>query len=140
VRKVWHPYWDWEDYKAGMWSSVKGKDRATMLRRAIEFTGDAVLYGSFMRRVAAEWPISCEHNLTDSAINRQAWIGHAACCMATGCPEDVTREAWGELTQQQQSEADAQAASAIAGWENARKDRKVHQDVGAQGLPLWDSR
>lgn len=124
LKKIWHPYTSWEDYIAGMWRSVSGKDRLRLLRRAVAFTGDAELYGSYMRRVIIEWPTACEHHLTDPNINRKAWIGHAATCMAIGCPEDITRSAWGYLSQQQQDEANDQAARAIAAWERAHEPSK----------------
>lgn len=88
MKRIYHPFWDWEDYKAGMWNKSKNKD---LLQKAIEFTGNAELYGSYMFRITDEWPISCEHNLTDLSQNRKAWLGHAACCLAIGCPEDITR-------------------------------------------------
>ncbi len=117
MKQIFHPYTEWEDYQAGMWRSMPSKERDLFLQRAIDFTGDAELYGSFMMRVIEEWPISCEHNLTDLSQNRKAWIGHAACCMAIDCPENVTREAWGHLNQEQQDKANNMAILAINKWE-----------------------
>ena len=119
IARVFHPYTDWEDYQAGMWRTVSGSKRQALLRRAIDFTGDAKLYGSFMRRVIVEWPRSCEHHLADTGINRKAWIGHAATCLAIHVPEDITRAAWGYLDQRQQDDANAEAQAAIEAWEQA---------------------
>jgi hypothetical protein len=115
VARVYHPYHLWEEHKFGLW-----KNRAAdgeMLQKAIVFTGDAELYGSFMMRVIVEWPFSCEQNLLDPSINRQAWLGHAACCLAIGSPEATTRKAWWYLSQKQQDEANAKASYAISDWE-----------------------
>jgi hypothetical protein len=117
VKQKYHPYKEWEDYLAGMWRKVPSSEEAKYLDEAIRFTGDALEYGSYMLRVAKEWPISCEHNLTDISQNRRAWIGHAACCLAIKCPEYLTRQAWGYLSQKQQDEANAQADIAISWWE-----------------------
>jgi hypothetical protein len=117
MKRIYHPYTKWEEYHAGMWRTVKGEEAEKLIAAAVEFTGDAKLYGKWMRRVVAEWPISCEHNLTCRAMNRQAWIGHAATCMAIGCPEDITRLAWHQLTDQQRNEANDQATEAIEIWE-----------------------
>jgi len=106
-----------EEVTAGMWRSINGEVRKGYLKRAIEFTGDANLYGEWMLNVLTAWPNSCEHNLTADNMNRQAWIGHAACCLAIGCPEDITREAWHLLTQKQQDDANAAADAAIEKWE-----------------------
>lgn len=91
MKRIWHPFWLWEDI--GMWRDVSKSDRDAYLSTAFEFTGDARRYGDAMLRVLEEFPIACEHNLSESAMNRQAWIGHAACFLETGCPEYVTREA-----------------------------------------------
>jgi hypothetical protein len=135
-RKIWHHYLLWEDFKAGMWRSVYGAERKQLLEKAIAFTGDHLLYGSYMRRVIKEWPLACEQNLTDPNINRLAWLGQAACCMAISCPEDITREAWGRLTQKQQDDADAQAEQCIEEWELnfARKNNLVYKQMAFAGL------
>lgn len=118
MKRIHHPYWDWEDWRAGMWRSVSASERRTLLTQAITFTGDAELYGSFMRRVILEWPKACEHNLTEPGMNRLAWVGHAAACLAIGAPEDVTRQAWAFLTEKQQVDADAQAEATVIEWIN----------------------
>lgn len=116
MRRIWHPYTDWEEYHFGMWREISRAEHDEMLPKAIEFTGDCNRYGSAMLRVIDEWPISCEHNLTDVGQNRKAWLGHAATCLAIGVPEYVTREAWGHLTQEQQDCANSKALQAIRSW------------------------
>lgn len=111
----WHPWWLWEEVQHNMWGSVE--DRADWLRRAIAFTGDHLLYGSWMRKVADQWKHSCEHHLTKMNTNRKPWIGHAAVALAIQCPEDIVREAWGHLTEEQQRLANDQAQQAIEYWE-----------------------
>jgi hypothetical protein len=125
MKQKYHKYNDWEDYKSGMWRKVPFNEESKYLDEAIRFTGSAQEYGSFMLRVAKEWPISCEHNLTDVSQNRKAWIGHAACCLAINCPEYLTRKAWGFLTKRQQDEANAQADIAIEWYERNIIDDKV---------------
>lgn len=129
MRRIWHPYTSWEEVPAGMWRRVSGAERQELLQKAICFTGDATLYGAAMLRVLQEWPISCEHNLSDEAQNRRAWIGHAACCLAIGCPEDVTREAWAYLTEDQRDQANRKATEAIVAWENSRTDGQLRLPI-----------
>jgi len=112
---MWHPYWLWEEVKHNMWGVVD--NRKEWLEKAIEFTGDHVLYGGWMIKVADSWKYSCEHNLTKVGTNRRAWIGHAAVAMAIQCPEDIVREAWGYLSEQQQELANLEADKAIKYWE-----------------------
>jgi hypothetical protein len=120
--EIWHPYWLWEEFPNNMWGNVK--DRKSWLQKAIEFTGDHVLYGSWMMRVANEWKFSCEQNLTKRDMNMKAWIGHAAVAMAIQCPEDIVREAWGYLTKEQQDMANDAAQRAIDYW----KERQCQKE------------
>lgn len=112
-KEIWHPFHILEEYKSNMWGNVK--DRSAWLEKAIEFTGDHDLYGSWMIKVVNEWPMSCEHNLTKSG-DKRAWIGHAAVALAIGCPEDITRSAWAHLSAEQQRLANEKAENAINYW------------------------
>lgn len=137
-KRVYHHFSDWEEVDANMWGTVE--NRKKYLNRAVEFTGDHRLYGRLMMRVVNEWPISCENALTDSGLNQRAWVGHAACALALGCPEDITREAWGKLTDEQRVLANQKADEAIAAWQDAYvKDKGLYNDVGGQVLLKWNS-
>lgn len=139
MKRVWHPYWDWEDLD--MWSPPPASDRKRLVKKAVVFTGDYKLYGRWMLKVVDKWPISCEHNLTAVELNRRAWIGHAACFMAIGSPEDVTREAWGILSDEQRELANLKADEAIAEWEKRYESEnfRLGSKVGAQGIFEWNS-
>lgn len=119
-----------------MWGTVN--DRRAYLDRAIEFTGDHKLYGSFMLRVVREWPISCENALTDERLSKKAWIGHAACALAFGCPEDIVRQAWGYLSDEQRLLANREAERAIRLWRiDYAKSKGLLPDMEAQMLFGW---
>lgn len=121
MKRIYHAYTKWEDYKHGMWKSPSKEDEDNLLAYAIVFTGDHIRYGKAMLRVIDAWPFSCEHNLTDNSMNQRAWIGHAAVAIELGIPEYITRLAWGHLTKQQQDLANAAADHAINTWKNAQK-------------------
>lgn len=123
MKPIYHPYWEWEDWNAGMWRKPMPSEESQLLRKAIEFTGDAELYGSFMIRVTQEWPKACEHNLLNTSMNRRAWVGHAAACLAIASPESITRRAWWMLTGDQRIAADKKADEAIALYIHGRKSR-----------------
>jgi hypothetical protein len=128
-KRVYHPYELWEEIKFGMWDDVS--DEKEWLEKAILFTGDHKLYGSFMMRVVYEWPISCENALTDYNINRRAWVGHAACALGMGCPEHITRKAWRFLSYEQQYLANEEASRAIRAWENNYfKSQQLRESLG----------
>jgi hypothetical protein len=118
VKRIYHPYTKWEEVAAGMWNKYNSRIEESMYYTAKAFTADAKLYGQWMLKVLDAWPFSCEQNLSCGGMNRQAWIGHAAVCLAHGIPEHVTRLAWWTLTTQQQDEANAEADKAILIWES----------------------
>jgi len=121
-----------------MWGTVP--DRKTALDAAIQFTGNYARYGLYMRRVIEEWPVSCENALTDYLMNRKAWIGHAAVALALEIPEDITRQAWAYLSNEQQLLANKEAGRAIQCWERRYiKDNGLHKNLGAPLLFEWDS-
>src|SRR5690348_16106835 len=141
LARVWHPYWSWEEYTAGMWRRVYGVEREQFLQQAIIFTGNTELYGSWMLKVVKAWSISCEHNLTDYGMNRRAWIGHAACCLAINCPEDITRSAWKCLAEDQRIRANIKADEAIYAWERkyAAQNSRIRRDLESERLSRRDS-
>ena len=131
--RVYRHYMEWEEISHNMWGTVTNKKK--YLKKAIEFTSDHRLYGRFMIKVVDEWPVSCENALTDYSLNRNAWIGHAACALAMGCPEDIVREAWKELSYEQQSLANNEARRAIREWEYAyRKNKGIPTEMGSEVL------
>lgn len=133
IKQVFHDVRTWEEVAHNMWGEAA--DGKAALEIAIGFTSDHKLYGEHMRRVCVEWPISCENALTDPYINQKAWVGHAAVALAHGIPEDITRKAWGFLTDEQKLLANKEAERAIAAWkERYIKDRGIHSELGEQML------
>jgi hypothetical protein len=133
LKRVYKRYEEWEEVKHNMWGEVKDKEK--YLKRAIKLTGNHELYGSYMKRVISEMPISCENALTDYNQNRKAWIGHAAVALALKCPEDIVRKAWGYLTDEQRKLANLQAEKAISDWEKSyRKSKNLYTGMEEQML------
>ncbi|NTU49442.1 MAG: hypothetical protein HGA87_00855 [Desulfobulbaceae bacterium] len=120
----YYHYNELEEYHAGMWKKVSKDEFERLLPMAIRFTGTHLLYGKWMLKALDLWPKSCNQNLSDSGINHQAFIGHAATCIAIGCPEYITRLAWHELSQHQQDLANEQADIAINVWKNKQTTRE----------------
>ena len=139
--RVYIPYWDWEDYKNGMWRKLTKQDFELMLYKAIEFTGDHVKYGNAMGEVLNKWNKTMLNTLTNQSVNKRAFLGHCACSYAFNCPEYVTRAAWKQLTERQRFLADEIAQKHINKWENEYKTNStgLHKDLGKQMLLEWDS-
>lgn len=124
IKRVFRHYKQCEEFEAGMWRIVLGSDRQLLLSIVKEFMANTELFREAMIRAVHEWPNSCEVNLSAVSINRQAWMGHAACCIKLGCPEDITRCGWHFLTQEQQDRANAAADEAIALWEKLQLEKQ----------------
>jgi len=114
MKRVYIPYWDWEDWNHGMWRKVQ--DEKLWLEKAIEFMGDHIMYGAAMIDVVIAWPNTMLNNLTNPSMNKLAFIGHCACCYEFGCPEYVVRMAWKELTNEQRELANDQARTVLNIW------------------------
>ena len=138
LKRVYHPWTEWEEVSHNMWGAVQ--DRTAAIQAAIAFTGDHALYGNYMRRVVEEWTVSAENALTDSALNKRAWVGHAACALALRVPEDVVRFAWGSLTDEQRFLANKEADGAIQLWRNNYFARHgLLPDMGGALLPAGNT-
>lgn len=139
LKRIWLPIDTWEEIGFNMWGEVA--NRRLFLQKAVIFTGNHRLYGRYMQRVTKEWPNSCINALTDYNLNRKAWIGHAACALAFRCPEDITRQAWGLLTNEQRILANRQADRAIQSWEvRYRASLGIRANVASPLLFARDSR
>ena len=139
LKRIWLPIDAWEEIGSNMWGEVA--NRRLFLQRAEIFTGNHRLYGRYMQRVTVEWPNSCINALTDYNLNRKAWIGHAACALALRCPEDITRQAWGLLTDEQRILANRQASRAIQSWEvRYRASLGIRADMASPLLFARDTR
>lgn len=102
--------WDkWECHKNGMWRYLNKTEEKEMLLKAIEFTGDYKKYGKAMNEVVFLWESSMLHFLSNPSVNKKAYIGHCAVQYAINCPQYITRQAWGFLTDNQRKLADIEA-------------------------------
>lgn len=118
IRQVYHHWEKWEE--TPMWRRTPADERQARFDTARAIVVDRQAFRACLLRAVEEWPISCEHNLTDLTLNRAAWLWHAASYIATGASEEVTRSVWGTLTNEQRRVADAIAWEVVAEWESAR--------------------
>ena len=123
-------YLEWEDFRAGMWGKLQKSEEPEMIERSIEFTGNHLIYGQAMMEVIWAWPRTMLHNLTNSSLNKRAFLGHCACCFKIKCPEYLTRQAWWELSQRQRDLADDIADKTINHWLLKRNTKQLSFDFG----------
>lgn len=113
----WHPYWDWECFKNGMWT--KRRNDMNKVQKCANTLSDPAICRLAMEGAVNAFPISAEQHLTKSN-GRRPWIGQAACCFYAGATEEETRIAWNfYMTPEQQKSANDIADEVIDKWERA---------------------
>ena len=134
MNRIFHTWDKWECYPAGFYEdhAPNGVQKSDAESAYAEFLRDTPRFAAALERVLSEWPNSCENALTDYSINRKAWVGHAAVALAHGIPEDITRLAWGKLTDEQRLLANKEAERAIQHWEyHYQKSNGLYPDMGS---------
>lgn len=115
--RVFHTFDKWECNKAGFYESKPPKGMTADHCRAYyrELLADIPEFERVLECVITEWKHSCEHYLTNSAMNRIAWLGQASLCYKYGIPSEF-RGGYGLLTEAQQLAADEAALRALNRW------------------------
>jgi len=119
--RIYHPYWLWEDYKAGFYENCSGEQKQVYIEKIIEMFNSEKLTLESMFSVVDNWKYSCEHNLTNNSMNVIAYIGQGACCIYCGAPSTITMECWSKLTKEVQERANKNALQAIERWKENNK-------------------
>lgn len=127
--RIYHTYDKWECHKAGFYLSKhpsKNDDECKEL--FVKVLTDLDLFKKCLNRVLSEWKYSCEHYLTNKAMNRLAWLGQAAACIEYGVPSVYSSE-WETLTDYQKNEANKIALEFLNKWLDLNNFDKVDEDL-----------
>jgi len=85
--RIFHTYEKWECYKYGFYATHKdGMNKKECEEAYRAFLSDIPRFSEALSHVISEWKHSCEHYLTNVAMNRIAWLGQAAICYDSGIP------------------------------------------------------
>ena len=129
--RVFHTFDKWECAAAGFYETKPPKGMTADNCRAYyrELLADTDEFARVLACVTSEWKNSCEHYLTNSAMNRIAWLGQAALCYKYGIPSEF-RGGYGLLTEDQQLTADTVALEALNAWmDKEGRDRVTMADA-----------
>ena len=119
--RIFHQYEDWECYKAGFYATTKKdmtQEEGLEIYRA--FLSNPKRFAATLKKLIKEWKKSCEHYLTNSSMNRIAWLGQAAACYAEGVPSTF-RGGFSLLTEKEQDAANQVAFKYLNIWMKANK-------------------
>lgn len=114
--RIFHTYDKWECHKSGFYQSVKDgwthEECETEFKRILS---DQKLFAEILEKVISEWKYSCEHYLTNTSMNRIAWLGQAAVCYESGVPSKYSG-AWFDIEEIVRDEANATALIYLNKW------------------------
>jgi len=115
-KRIYHTWDKWECYPAGFYENQKEGMTDEQCKEAYHaFLSDLDLFRSALRRVTSEWKNSCEHYLTNEAMNRIAWLGQSSACIHMGIPSKY-RSGYFLLSEDQQKAADNVALESLNEW------------------------
>lgn len=131
--RVFHTYEKWECHKAGFYAqNVDGKTASQCEEEYRDFLADTERFRKAANCVVNEWTHSCEHYLTNFAMNRIAWMGQAAMCYETGIPSKYC-SGFNLLTDKQKEEANLVALDVLNDWliQNGRDSIEMDEALSA---------
>jgi ParB-like chromosome segregation protein Spo0J len=114
--RIFHTYEKWECYKAGFYETTKeGWKKEDCETSYAKFLRDLPTFATALEHVITEWVHSCEHYLSNVAMNRIAWLGQASVCYALGIPSTY-RAGFQLLTDKEQDAANELALVFLNRW------------------------
>ena len=128
MNRIYHTWDKWECYPAGFYEDKKdGMTREECEQEYKNFLSNNYRFEKALFRVITEWKNSCEHYLTNKAMNRIAYLGQAACCYALGIPA-VFRGGFNLLTSEEQQKANETALTYLNKWLKANGRMEITLD------------
>ena len=114
--RIFHTYDKWECYKSGFYNTTKeGMTKEECELEYARFLSSDNEFKNALDHIIKEWKHSCEHYLTNKAMNRIAWLGQAALCYAKGIPS-CFRGGWNLLSKEDQDKANNIAFEYLNKW------------------------
>lgn len=126
--RVFHTYDKWECYKAGFYNTTaNGKTKAQCEQEYKELLTNEQEFRDALDFIINNWKNSCEHYLTNSAMNRIAWLGQASLCHARKIPSEF-RSGFSLLTEDEQNKANTIALEYLNKWLSSKNIPQVSMD------------
>lgn len=123
--RIFHTYDKWECHKAGFYASkFEGLTKDQAEQAYADFLSDDDAFKNALEGVISEWVHSCQHYLTNKAMNRIAWLGQAAMCYATGIPS-VYCSGFNRLSDEEQFRANMIALDYLNKWRLANNRNEL---------------
>jgi len=123
--RIFHTYDKWECCKAGLYATSKeGMTGPECELEYAKFLKNESEFRAALNHVITEWKYSCEHYLTNTAMNRIAWLDQASVCYALEIPA-VFRGGFAYLSETEQNKANNTALEYLNLWLRRNKRPEV---------------
>lgn len=126
--RIFHTYDKWECKEYNFYGTTKdGMNKEECEHKYAEFLRDIELFESTMEKVTTEWKHSCEHYLTNKAMNRIAWLGQASLAYQYQIPQKFCG-GFNLLSSEDQNKANESALKYLNKWLVANNLSEVDMD------------
>lgn len=123
--RIFHTFDKWECVQYDFFETTHKTLSPTQCEyKYLELLGNLDEFRSVLQKLTIEWPFSCEHNLTNKAMNRIAWLGQAALAYKYKIPSRFST-GWKLLSDEQQSEANEIALQVLNEWLKKKGLREI---------------
>jgi hypothetical protein len=134
--RIFHTWDKWECYRAGFYESAHPtKSHEECEIEFAQILSNQILFGEILEKLIHEWVNSCQHYLTNKAMNRIAWLGQAAVCYHSGIPSRYS-SAWFDISDENRAAANETALIYLNNWlsENGRSEVLMNEalNIGRQ--------
>lgn len=116
MSRIFHPWDKWEDYRHNFYGGVSDYQKDNTLQLYASLLIDLTRFEAALQTIITEWKYSCEHNLSNEAMNRVAYLGQASCALVYKVPHNVCMGGYNLLTDEQKAAADAMAQKYLDLW------------------------
>ena len=124
MKRIFHEFTEWEDYKKGMYETKN--INLELYKKSLSLLKNPERLKKVCAKVFENWPIATEENLTNDGCNKVAWLGQACCCYEYGVPEILTKKAWNMIDEFGHFRANKVVKIMIQGW------IEKHNKIGGQ--------
>ena len=137
-----HPWWRWECYENGFYNHVSS---ASTQRERDKYKAFHTKDGEFERAMidcGHEWVFSFENFLTNTTINRVAWLGQVSACYAHRL-SSFNRGAYNELSKEIRDRQNLAAKNYLMEWlgeYNSKNSGRLYRKVDETRIRERDSR
>lgn len=116
AERIYHTFEKWESVEYNFFGSNHPKWSKTQCEHKYKsLLEDHEKFESTLEKVISEWHYSCQHNLTNKAMNRIAWLGQAALAYEYQIPS-VYCSGYHLLDNEKQKQADLIALKYLNKW------------------------